>query len=62
VFGLRRQPKVARQATGQTFAAVIDLSQSLLALVAASDAVVVRHWTHLAAAASAAAPFFYRAI
>jgi len=34
-------PKVARQAAGETFAAVIDLDQHLLAVVATGD--VVRH-------------------
>jgi hypothetical protein len=37
------RPEIARQAAGQAFAAVINLYQSLLALIAASGAVMVRH-------------------
>jgi hypothetical protein len=43
-FAIGGCPKVACEATGYTFAAVVDLDQSLLALVAARDLVIVRHF------------------
>ena len=42
-FATSGRSKVARRAAGETFAVVVDLDQSLLAMIAPRDLVIFRH-------------------
>lgn len=43
LFAPSGRPKVARQASGETFAAVVDLDQCLLAVMAKPELLIVLH-------------------